>query len=79
MSDQAGYVRLWLQRPINTDPDRIPRIPSGREKPCSCPISPFCRGQASPDWLICAADCRAYQPPPWMAPTRTPAGGDEAL
>jgi hypothetical protein len=39
-----------------------------REVRCSCARSPFCRGQASVDWLTCSTSCRACRPDPWQPP-----------
>ena len=56
---------------------RKPAVPSTntRERPCSCPRSPFCQGAASPDWLTCSATCATCQPPSWRPPIRHGADG----
>jgi hypothetical protein len=43
---------------------------------CTCPTSPFCRGQASADWLACSARCRACRPDAWQPPTSSAAAVD---
>jgi hypothetical protein len=66
--------------PINVDPDvaALRAAARDREVRCTCDRSPFCRGQASADWLTCATSCRACRPDPWRTPTRTPAGAVNA-
>jgi hypothetical protein len=39
-----------------------------REVRCVCDRSPFCRGQASADWLTCNRTCRACKPTPFRPP-----------
>jgi hypothetical protein len=65
-----------FEGPIHLEP-RDATVTRAREVQCSCERSPFCRGQASADWLICAASCRVCRPFPWQAPTRTPAAASE--
>jgi hypothetical protein len=66
-----------FETPIHAgDEPKPPRVPTGREKPCSCGRSPWCRGQASRDWASCSATCAACQPSPWRAPVRHDAGGE---
>ena len=60
--------------PIHLDPPSAPA--PGREVRCTCPTSPFCRGQASADWLTCSTACRACKPPPWQPPVLSVAGVD---
>jgi hypothetical protein len=62
-----------FETPITAADEPAPsRISRGRERPCSCALSPFCRGQASQDWAVCSTSCASCAPTPWKAPSRTP-------
>jgi len=66
-----------FERPLDADAGpKPPRATRGRERPCICDKSPFCRGALSADWPSCAAGCATCQPEPWRPPTRTPADGE---
>jgi hypothetical protein len=69
--------RHAFEGPIHVDPDATVRVRTAEPR-CTCTRSPFCRGQASADWLTCSTGCRACQPDPWRTPTRTPAGAVNA-
>lgn len=78
---EAALTRSQAQRhafltPINLDAAAA-AFTRAHEVQCTCERSPFCRGQASANWLICAASCRACQPSPWQAPTRIPAAASD--
>lgn len=64
-----------FERPLHAadaPTERIPHTRKGRERPCSCDRSPWCRGQASKVWESCSTGCAACAPTPYRAPTRTP-------
>ena len=62
-----------FEGPINIDPGiaALRATARAREVRCTCPTSPWCRGQASADWATCSTSCRACKPPPWQPPVTT--------
>jgi hypothetical protein len=55
--------------PINSELSALSKAEArARDVKCSCPTSPWCRGQASADWATCSTSCRACKLPPWQPP-----------
>jgi hypothetical protein len=74
----TDHQRAAFLGPINPDVVTAAAV-RAREVKCICTRSPWCRGASSRDWLTCSTACRACQPTPWQAPTRTPAVAGDAV